>query len=74
MEIQTTKFREWDYCYHEQHKGKKRELLMVLKDYKQWNKDESRSTYCSFEKEYVRFYKKRKNCGRKRNQNRWIID
>ena len=24
MEIQTTEFKEGDYCYHEQHKGKKR--------------------------------------------------
>jgi hypothetical protein len=35
MESETTKFKEWNYCYHEQHKGKRRELLMALKDYKQ---------------------------------------
>jgi hypothetical protein len=35
MEIQATKFKEWGYCYHEQHKGKRRGLSMALKDYKQ---------------------------------------
>jgi len=35
MEIQTTKFKEWNYCYYEQHEGKKREIVMALKDYKQ---------------------------------------
>jgi len=35
MKIQATKFKEWDYYFHEQRKGKKRKLLVALKSCKQ---------------------------------------
>jgi hypothetical protein len=34
MEINTEMFKEWDYWYDRQCKGKKREVKTALKDYK----------------------------------------
>ena len=53
MEVKTTKFKEWDYWYDDQHKGKKREGKMTLKENKKRNDEESRSRYCSCKKEYL---------------------
>lgn len=43
MENKTTKFKEWDYWYDEQCKGKKREVKTALKEYKKINDEECRS-------------------------------
>ena len=43
VENKTAKFKEWDYWYDEPFKGKKREVKMVLKEYKKRKNKESRS-------------------------------
>jgi hypothetical protein len=43
VEIKTAEFKEWDYWYDEQCKGKKREVKVALKEYKERKDEESRS-------------------------------
>jgi hypothetical protein len=43
VEIKTGEFREWDYWYDEQCKEKKREVKVVLKEYKKRKDEESGS-------------------------------
>ena len=43
LENKTAKFKEWDYWYDEPFKGKKREVKMALKEYKERKDEESRS-------------------------------
>jgi hypothetical protein len=43
FENKTAQFKEWDYWYDEPFEGKKREVKVALKEYKQRKDEESRS-------------------------------
>ena len=65
MEIKKTMGKELDNWYDKQCKGMEREVKAALKNYEKGNDEDSRSKYCTCEKECVKRLDELRKDGRK---------